>query len=41
VAVFETGILRKMFGPVKSPDGLWRLKNNEEFDKIIRMQNIV
>jgi hypothetical protein len=38
---FERGILRKIYGPVKSPDASWRLRNNEELDRIIRKQNIV
>jgi hypothetical protein len=37
---FERKILRKISGPVKSPGGLWRLRNNEELDKEIRKQNI-
>jgi hypothetical protein len=39
--VDATYILRKVFGPSKSPDGSWRLRNNDELDKIIGMQNIV
>jgi hypothetical protein len=38
---FERRIIRKIFGPVKSPDGLWRLRNNEELANVIRKQNIV
>jgi hypothetical protein len=38
---FERRILRKIYGPVKSPDAAWRLQNNEELDRIIRKQNIV
>jgi hypothetical protein len=38
---FERKILRKIYGPVKSPDASWRLRNNEELDRIIRKQNIV
>jgi hypothetical protein len=38
---FERKILRKIYGPVKSPDASWRLRNNEELDRIIRKQNVV
>jgi hypothetical protein len=38
---FGRKILRKMYGPVKSPDVAWRLRTNEELDRIIRKQNIV
>jgi hypothetical protein len=38
---FERKILRKIYGPVKSPDASWRLRNNVELDRIIRKQNIV
>jgi hypothetical protein len=37
----ERKILRKIHGPVKTPDAAWRLRNNEEVDRIIRKQNIV
>ena len=36
---FERKIL--IYGPVRSPDASWRLRNNEELDRIIRKQNIV
>jgi hypothetical protein len=38
---FERKIRRKIFGPVKSPDVLWRLRNSEELYKIIRKQNML
>jgi hypothetical protein len=37
----ERKILKETFGPVKSLDGLWRLRSNAELDQIIRKQNIV
>jgi hypothetical protein len=34
--IFERKILRKMFGPTKGPNGLWRIKTNEEMDELIQ-----
>ena len=40
--IFETKILRKIFGPNKQADGSWRIKTNEELDKLVkRKQNMV
>jgi hypothetical protein len=39
--VFEREVLRKIFGPTKERDGTWRIKTNEESDKIIRYKNII
>jgi len=36
----ETGILRGIFGPTKE-NQIWRIKNNEELDKLIKHENIV
>jgi hypothetical protein len=33
--IFERKILRKIFGPTKELNGLWRIKNNEELDDLI------
>jgi hypothetical protein len=30
--IFERKILRKIFGPTKVLNGLWRIKGNEELD---------
>ena len=38
--VFEWKILRKIFGPTKE-NQIWRIKNNEELDKLIKHENIV
>jgi hypothetical protein len=32
--------LRKIFGPTKEVNGLWRIKTNEELDELIKQQNI-
>jgi len=38
--VFERKVLRGMFGPTKE-NQTWRIKNNEELDKLIKHGNIV
>ena len=37
---FERKILRRIFGPTKE-NQIWRLKTNEELDKLIKHKNIV
>ena len=39
--IFERKILRKIFGPIKEPNGLWRIKTNEELDELIQRKNII
>ena len=39
--IFERKILRKIFGPTKEPNGLWRIKTNEELDEMIQRKNII
>jgi hypothetical protein len=38
--VFERKILRRIFGPTKE-NQIWRIKTNEEVDKLIKHKNIV
>jgi hypothetical protein len=38
--VFERKVLRKIFGPTNE-NGIWRIKTNEELDKIIKHKNII
>jgi hypothetical protein len=38
---FERKVLRKIFGPTKERDGTWRIKTNDELDKLIRHKNII
>jgi len=38
--VFERKILRRIFGPTKEIQ-IWRVKTNEELDKLIKHKNIV
>jgi hypothetical protein len=39
--VFERKVLRKIFGPTKERDGTWRIKTNDELDKLIRHKKII
>ena len=36
VLVFERRVLRKIYGPTQDNDGAWRMKTNEELEKLIR-----
>jgi capsule polysaccharide modification protein KpsS len=38
--VFEKKILRRIFGPTKE-NQIWRVKTNEEFDKLTKHKNII
>jgi hypothetical protein len=38
--VFERKILRKIFGPTYE-NGFWRIKTNQQLDKIIKHKNII
>jgi len=40
LAVFERKILRKIYGPVKENE-LWRIRQNDELEVIIKGENIV
>jgi len=39
--VFESKILRKIFGPTKDANGIWRIKRNKELDELIKHRNII
>jgi hypothetical protein len=39
--VFERKVLRKFFGPTIERDGTWRIKTNDELDKLIRHKNVI
>jgi hypothetical protein len=32
---------RKIFGPTKQENDLWKIKTNEELDKLIKHNNII
>jgi hypothetical protein len=38
--VFERKVLRKIFGPTNE-NVIWRIKTNQELDKIIKHKNII
>jgi hypothetical protein len=38
--VFERKVLRKIFGPTNE-NGIWRIKTNQELDRIIKPKNII
>ena len=38
--IFERKILRRIFGPTREHQ-LWRIKTNDELDKLIKHQNII
>jgi len=38
--LFERKILRKIFGPTKESNGIWRIKTNKELDELIKHRNI-
>jgi hypothetical protein len=40
LSLFDRKIIRKIFGPTKEDDGMWRIKTNKEFDKLIKHRNI-
>jgi hypothetical protein len=39
--VFEKKILRRIYGPTKERDGAWRIKSNEELNKLIGNNNMI
>jgi len=39
--VFERKVLRKILGPTKERDGTWRIKTNDELNKLIRRKKMI
>jgi hypothetical protein len=39
--IFERKIVRKIFGPTRTDDGYWRIKNNQEINDILKRRNII
>jgi hypothetical protein len=39
--IYERKILRKIFGPTKEANGLWRIKNKKKLDELIKQKNII
>jgi hypothetical protein len=38
--VFERKVLRSIYGPTKESDGTWRIKSNDELNRLIGNKNI-
>jgi len=38
---FERKIMRKTFGPIRTNDGYWRIKTNQEINDILKGKNII
>jgi hypothetical protein len=38
---FERKIMRKTYGPTRIADGQWRIKTTQEFNDILKGQNII
>jgi hypothetical protein len=41
LSVFGRKMLRKIFGPTKEDNGIWRIKTNNELDELINHRNII
>ena len=41
LSVLESKILRKIFGPTKEDNGIWRTETNKELDESIKHRNII
>jgi hypothetical protein len=41
LSVFERKVLRRIYGPTKKSDGTWRIKSNEELNKLTGNKNII
>jgi hypothetical protein len=39
--IFERKVLRRIYGPTKESDGTWRIKSNEELNRLNGNKNIV
>jgi hypothetical protein len=39
--VFERKVLRRIYGPTKARDGTWRIKSNEELNRLVGNKNII
>ena len=39
--IFERRIMRKICGPTRTDDGYWRIKINQEINKMLKGQNVI
>jgi hypothetical protein len=40
LVTFKRKIMRKIYGPTRTDDGFWRIKNNQEINAILNGQNV-
>jgi hypothetical protein len=41
IMLFERKVLRRIYGPTKEKDGIWRIKSNEELNRLTGNKNII
>jgi hypothetical protein len=41
LSVLERKLLRKIFGPTREDNGIWRIKTNKELEELIKHRNII
>ena len=41
IRVFERKVLRRIYGPTKESDGTWRIKSNDELNRLTGNKNII
>jgi hypothetical protein len=39
--VFDRKVLRRIYGPTKEKDGTWRIKSNEELNRLTGNKNVI
>ena len=39
--VFERKVIRRIFGAIRDQDGTWRIRTNEEINRILKNKNII
>jgi hypothetical protein len=39
--IFERKVLRRMYGPTKESDGTWRIKSNDDLNRLVVNKNII
>ena len=39
--IFKRKILRKIYGPTQNPDGIWRIKTNDELRHRMKQEDII
>jgi len=41
LVIFERKTMRKLFGPVRTNDGYWRIKTDQEINDTLKRLNII